>query len=362
MLKDDYKKSVNLFTEATCDITAEDILKRANNKDVIDFSSRKKGFSKKKFIVVLAACMMFMAFSTVALAANGIGPLADLFRKNFDDDVSAEMVDEGYCYELNQHGESEDGQYIVDLIAVTGDKENPIWLVDITINNKSITKNKKIDVEAYILPTYRYENEIEHYGTWEGEAVRDEDNHSLYHARIRGGTTNGDEVVFDLCKIHAYSVDSKLVDYDTNVEFRLAIPEETFHDVTYQWYQDLDSFEHGGIAYRPCIGIFGEYKAEINFVFVLTEEQLARDDGDHVIIDGELHDSWLELAHNLYLVVDGVEYQIVTDELYACEYDDGASHVDRRYNIYTEFPGIDFENAKEILLKYNGKEIVLPKQ
>lgn len=321
--------------------------------------SKKQTAKKGRMLRVAVACITILLIPSIAFAEGGKQFFSNLFKEYFKDDVTAEIVDEGHLGELNMRKSSEDGKFDVLLKAVTGDDEHVVILMDITVNDPEIVECKdNLYLEVYSLGVPQYDNMKNLYAPCEGYAQKDESVDNLYHVAIDGAPAwikNGEDTVVQISKIesHINDPDGKKRTYDTDIEFRFTTPINAIKPVNYVFYDRFDYFEHGGIKYYPTIGMYGQYQSEMKFEYNYIGSEIAHGETDFEVLDATLHENWLEIAQNLILDVDGEKYNVIEIFYTYCDPANNECNV----NVY--FPSIDYENAKEVSLKYDGKEIKL---
>ncbi len=357
-LSNEYKKQINAFCDANCTTTAEDIIMRAREQEtmstyteekVVNYTERKR----KKLVwrlAVPAACLLLMG--TTVMAATG--HLGSLFRTVFQDDTTADIVDKGYLYEINQS--QEDESFKVDLIAVTGDKNTPKLVFDVYVKDKVMAaKTDKIRMLAYTLGEEVYANELDHYGKATGYGTKDDKIDNLYHFAMTGAPywmTSGEPVVVDVCQITddmdaAYGQEY----HNTNLVFRFTPPADIYHPVSDVTYENI-KFSHGGIDYNLVAASFGSYNSDFTFLYDFVGTSLAGDETDYAKLEKKLQENWLELVDTFTLVVDGTEYIVNSDNKGYTWCDvKGEMLPQNRCNIHPYFPSINYNEAESIVLK-----------
>lgn len=356
-IKNEYKKQMDAFCEATCSVTAEDILRKAQatreshpsgEDNVIKFSEKTKKRTVHR-IVILAACLVLMM--TTVLAATG--KFGDMFRSIFGDDTTADIVDKGYLYEVHQT-QTQD-IFTVELVAITGDAETPVLVFDVYINDEKLAaENDRIRMLAYTLGVEQYEHELDKYGPNEAYGEKDEEIDNLYHFSMVGAPawmTRGEEFVVSICQINLDINDDIWTTYEPKIEYRLTVPQELFHPVTYESY-DYVSFKYEGNEYHLNVAEFGPYRTQISFWFDLEGEDFEAAEADPLAEELRQDTKWAEFAKTLTLVVDGVEYKVDSEERGHVWLDDEAeTGTKNRCYVHPVFASIDFDGASEILLK-----------
>ncbi len=355
----EYKAQMDGFCNANCKTTAEDILKRAKEKstsnekvcaseNVVDFQERKK---KKKAWKALVPAACFLLIGTTALAATG--QLGELFRNIFKDETTAEIVEQGYLYEIHQTVEED--IFKVELIAVTGDAETPKLLFDVYVNDeKLVAKNDQLSMSAYILGEEQYANELDKYGFWEAYGVKDEEIDNLYHVSMPGAPywmNSGNPVVVDICQIH-FDLDKELwTTYELNMEYRFTPPQDAFYPVSYVEYENM-KFSYGGIDYYLVEAEYGSYNAVIHLEYDYIGSEFANGETDYSELEEELHNNWLEFISTVTLVVDGKIYTVDEDNQgYTWCDEKGEVYEKNHCNVHPYFPSFNYEEATSVVLK-----------
>ncbi len=366
----EYKAQMDGFCNANCKTTAEDILKRAKKQrsmdadevleeqqntemksdqkdNIVNFKDRKKKKAWKA--LVPAAC--FLLIGTTALAATG--QLGELFRTIFKDETTAEIVEEGYLYEIHQV--KEEDIFKVELVAVTGDAATPKLVFDIYVNDKEVVENNdQIRMLAYILGEEQYENELEKYGPWEAYGEKDEEIENLYHVSMTGPSvwmTSGEPVVVDIWQINVDLQQEIWTTFETNMVYRFTSPADIYHPVSDAYYENM-KFSHGGIDYYLNNATFGPYRSELGFQYDFIGTTLAGNEADYTVLEEKLHANWLEFVDTLVLVVDGTEYKVdPNDKGYTWCDVKGETLKKNRCGVYPTFPSVDYQTADSVILK-----------
>lgn len=355
----EYKAQMNGFCDANCKTTAEDILKRAKEKsmsgknenetdNVVDFTERK---TKKKAWKALIPAACFLLISTTALAATG--HLEELFRNIFKDETTAEIVEEGYLYEIHQT--QEEDIFKSELVAVTGDAATPKLVFDVYVSDEQVVRNNdQIRMLAYVLGEEQYENELDQYGPWEAYGQKDDEIPNLYHVSMTGPSvwmTSGEPVVVDILQINVDLQNELWTTYETNMVYRFTPPTELYHPVSDAYYEDM-KFSYGGIDYYLNNATFGVYRSELGFQYDFVGTTFAGKETDYAVLEEKLHSNWLEFVDSLVLVVDGKEYKVNPDDKGYTWCDvKGEAIGKNRCGIYPSFPSVDYENAESVILK-----------
>ncbi len=357
--KEEYKKQVNAFCDATCTVTADDILRRVQQRQTQENQpngeSKAIVFSKKtrkksvQRLMILAACLVLMM--TTVLAATG--KFGEMFRNIFGDDTTADIVDKGYLYEVHQTQTKD--IFTVELVAITGDAETPVIVFDVYVNDKKLAaENDRIRMLAYTLGVEQFEHELEKYGPNEAYGVKDEEIDNLYHFSMVGAPvwmTRGEEFVVSICQINLDIDEDIWTTYEPNIEYRLTVPQELFHPVDYGYYEQV-SFTYEGTQYHLSKVESGPYRTQISFWYDLSEEENKSVEADHMAEELNQNVKWAEVVKTLTLVVDGVEYKPNPEKFgYVWLDEEAEAGTKNRCYVHPEFDSIDYDGASEVYLK-----------
>lgn len=348
LIKQEYQKQTDGFCNECNIISGQELWEKAKNEQYKEkYSStvteiRSSGIAWK---AAIPAILCFLLVGTTTLAATG--HLGDLFRNVFKDAKTAEIIEDGYYYEMNEVQEY--GIFQTSIVGVTGDTASPKIVLDITVSDKELVKKcNKIYVEAYCLGTEIYENELEHYGTVEAYGERDTEIPNLYHVSLPGGwIATGQEVVLDIIKIRLGSQQTKWETFDVSMKYQLFAPQDSFYP-TQQVYMEFKEFEFEGREYYLIWGLVGYYDTELIFRFGYDELKAVE---KGVPYDAPPEDvrHWYDFIKNVVLVVDGVEYTVKPDDMgypwYECD-DDG-----QYYHAHPYFTGIEYDKVSRIEVK-----------
>ncbi|MBP0970753.1 MAG: hypothetical protein J5753_01815, partial [Oscillospiraceae bacterium] len=227
-MQTDYREQVNRMCEQTELPDGKEMLEMAKNYAATGGAPmpRRKIRMFRKGIIIAAACATAAGLTAIGAGAAGYGPFAELFREKYQDDTTADLIDQGYLYEIHQS--FTDGIYRADLIAVSGDLENPKLIIDLYIDDPDIAAaNETVNLGVYTLGVYQYENELDQYAWADGTGYRDPEIPNLYHASVQGAPawmSRGEECVIDITAIYRNEPDGTPVIDRTHMETRLTIP------------------------------------------------------------------------------------------------------------------------------------------
>lgn len=362
-VKMEYKQQVDTFCNICNRVTAEQMLRRAAEEaavtgatreekgTLIDFNEKKKQRTAWKR-GLSAACIVLicsLAVATTALAATG--KLGELFRKLFQDETTAGLVEEGYSYEINQT--ASEGIFRVDLVAVAGDVNYPKLIFDVYVEDAYLAGcNDSIHLYAYTLGEKQYENELDSYDMAEGYGVKDAETENLYHVSLDGASawiSHGEPVVISVREIRFERVAQP---YYVNLEYRFTLPQGGLHPVTQKYY---DGARFPGEAQECYLNYveFSVYDIGCSFMFPYDGASLEGQYTTPDELEALLQKQWDEFAKDLTLVADGEGYGIDREKkgLVYCD-EKGEAGVPGWYHAWVYFPPVDDASAQEIYLKH----------
>lgn len=396
-MKQDYRRQTDMFCQARTPDAQEmlEAVRQGSATIRMSASGRKRRLPIRKTLIVLAACFSLLCVSVLTAGAAGYGPFAELFRKEFQDEVTADIVEEGYWHEINQT--AQDGDFQTTLVAITGDRLHPMLLLDIYVQDETIVQNNAIlGVCAYTLGPEVYENDLDHYGTCDTLAYQDENDPHLYHASLHCASAwvcYGEEFVVDVCEITlgldavftkedivlANDADFTLDGYImekfflkenvvivndscftldgylknkvrlTNLVYRLSIPEEIYAEVPQIHYGYV--FEHNGIQYILNVGDFSHYDTKLSFEFHYFDADENITPENVYDLEEEAQEVWDSFVDALVLTVDGTECPLMED-VPSIAWIDIEAECGQKNTCYAPltFPAIDYNAAESITL------------
>ena len=332
-----YKKAMDAVCDRNFKLTGEEMLERAKTasikKNVTLTGSRKRKMIGK-FVGMAAACLILLGTS---VSVMGYGLLGEYFRKYFH-------IDEGYVYELNQT--ATDRIFSVNLIGITGDKQEKKLLFDVMIDDETLVKNNDrirvyynmMEKEEY----YRYNNALM-YGITDGE--RDPKVRNLYHFCTSAPINDSreQEVVVDIKKI-SFEKDPErnMGIYGVNIKFQFSLPKGFLKDVHKFEYKGI-IFKDRGMEYEIIYARFGAYES---FFWIKYEPSDVKPD-----------EYWDAFGPMFVLNVDGTEYKPQVG--YGFEsVKDSDDYVTR---LWLSFPSVDYVAAKNITLSAGDQTYFIKK-
>ena len=359
-MQTDYREQVNRMCEQTELPDGKEMLEMAKNYAATGGAPmpRRKIRMFRKGIIIAAACATAAGLTAIGAGAAGYGPFAELFREKYQDDTTADLIDQGYLYEIHQS--FTDGIYRADLIAVSGDLENPKLIIDLYIDDPDIAAaNETVNLGVYTLGVYQYENELDQYAWADGTGYRDPEIPNLYHASVQGAPawmSRGEECVIDITAIYRNEPDGTPVIDRTHMETRLTIPAGELADTDCLYYgvEDNMVLSCNGTDYLLTCAQFSAYQTEISFrlhmdEFLANAPEDAQED-TNLFKDTVLNDA-------LVLIADGTAYSCNPDCCYIwwdTEEDDAA------YGYVTAlFTQIDYASAQNVALLAGDASLTL---
>lgn len=392
-----YIQQTNEFCEANCKITAQDILEKAKKKQsentnvvsdssehakIMSFDKKKEsGSAKKSTKAVLlkiaqaaAACIgVFLLSGTTILAVNG--DLGTFIRNIFTNNTTAEIIEQGHVYEIDEFDDC--GDFALKLVAISGDKQTPQIIMDVYLKDETLAAaNDRIFLTAYVLGVEAYENDRESYGLWGGYGTKDEEVNNLYHVTFGGGPAwlvPGNEAVIAVQDIFT-DIDPKETDdisywsdplpdwgeppftvHELNHEFLVTVPEETFANVPSRKYHSV-SLEGRNYDFVLESVDYGHYTSTFTFYFNYPEGVAPADSDEKIAIEDNLYLDWLRVGTNIVINVDGTEYKFAQGDLGSVNWNyNGTTNNLKRAYIYAELPAIDYYGAESITLEFNDQ-------
>jgi|GEM_PF-3552041 len=392
----------------------------------IKIRERAKNMEKKKFKMkkpaVIAASVAAAAVLTASVGAVSFGLLSEMFTKYFGDSATKRLADDGYIYTAENYAEDntsdgserlypvmgetlEKGIFTAKVLGIAGDTQDPMMLIDITVNDpETAATSDIIGVYTQTIGVGEFENKRESYGLFYSKGVRDEEDPSLYHVSARVPplwVTQGEETVFDIVSIHtlgdndsykAFSkeyyaelnglpenaiisnsyywvqelddfgispteVSSRIKVHDVEMQFRFTIPENVLKEAPRKYYYLSDEFdklgyEVDGTVFYLCYSEFGAHETYFSFDCGKFENEI----DDNGVWPFDKHEKAMEVAGQFVLTVDGTEYKPDIDTARIFRDSEGNTTLMIKDMCYLQlrFPAVDFENAQSITLSANG--------
>ena len=355
-IQTDYKEQVDRICMQANMPDGKDVLEMAKTYAENTSGTTEKNRRIRKIrtsFIVAAACVSALGLTAVAAGAAGYGPLSSFLRDTAQDEVTADLVDEGYLFEINRS--FTDGIYRADLVAVSGDEGNPQLIIDLYIDDAEIALlNDTVELGVYTLGEEQYENELDTYGWCDGTAYRDEQTENLYHAVVRGAPAwmcHGEKCVIDITAISRMDADGRFVTDRTHMETRITIPESVFKGVPNRFYNTDDPknlLSAEGVDYHIVSADFSAYESDIKLCFDLGS------DSETTLLDCDRM-----LFESLRLTVDGTVYSCKDDSFSSYCDDEGVCGVPNRCYVTPFFPAVKYNEAKNITVSLGDTSVTL---
>lgn len=274
--------------------------------------------------------------------------LAEHLRTAHKDEISAQLVEQGYYYEVNKS--NTDGIFQIDFKAVTGDMTNPMLVFDVYVNDAELAAEyDELKLYAYTLGDEVYDNERDYYGSCEGYGIQDEEVDNLYHVTMHGASgwmTIGKSFVVDVCQVDFVKTSGNSLSYPVNVpETRLTVSQTKFHPVLELGYVGF-SFTYGEREYVLYGVEYGQYRTELRFYCYEDKDAVPMDPVDFDRLDDSFRLPWTDFLSNVTLEVDGKMYDI-NDNGFITFSENGSTEEKYRGRGFAYTPGVNFPWAKE---------------
>lgn len=394
-----YIQQTNEFCEANCKITAQDILakakqKQSENADMVfddtklsemkSFDKKKENASAKKakrthtvfsrIAQAAAACIgIFLLSGTTILAVNG--ELGTFIRNIFTNKTTAEIIEQGYVYEIDDFDDC--GDFALKLVAISGDKQTPQIIMDVYLKDEALAAaNDRIFLTAYVLGVEAYENDRENYAILGGYGTKDEEVNNLYHVTFEGAPAwlmPDNEAVIAVQDIFT-DIDPKetgdisywsdplpdwgeppLTVHEINHEFKVTVPEGTFASVPSRKYHSV-TLEGRNYDFVLESVEYGHYTSTFTFYLNYPEGTAPADNDEKHAIENLLYLDWLRVGTNIVINVDGTEYKFAEGGLGSVNWNyNGTTNNLKRGYIYATLPAIDYFEAESITLEFNNQ-------
>lgn len=399
----EYKKSVDELCNATINVSALDIMKKAteySDKDnLVKFAkpAKKNVYARASMLgkVAIIILAVTICFSTAVLAAGvaGYGPFAKIFEKNLGDKKSADLIEEGYFMKVDETRIF--GNFEFNFKGITGDLSSPMLLFSVRVNDEKFVANNKDfcvtlypgqseeNYDKYRIDVVGYDYEGTRYCFDEVKAVQDENDPSLYYFSCPGlGMFMSNEEVFVVgirsirTECTCYTWDEEIMIKD--VEYRKIIKHKdkvlienvevyfgnygpsTTTDKMYEYEEVPVITSPNGLEYEVKNAIFGEYKTTMEFGYNFTGYDFVEGEKDYSKLEDKLQQEWMDTMGNAKIVVDGIEYEATFKGKTWCD-TQGETGVVNNCNVMQIFPEIDFEGAKEVMFVANDGQAVILK-
>jgi len=338
--------------------TTSDKSPDTNNKITPIKAGRKKALRFAN--IAAAAVVCFLLAGTSLLAATG--HLGNILENIMGDEKSTELAEKGYVYEVQKT--LSDENFIVTLIGFTGDRNVPMVTFDISVNNPElVAKYNKMSIKVYTLGVEQFENELDHYTYIEAEGVKDDEVENLYHFSVAGAPvwlSYGEEAVIQICEITLKGNGKPWDIYDVDFEYRLTVPEDSFHPVPYFSFGDR-GFTYDEVTYTLNAVQYGYYYTQVSLYSDTITQNPPTTDMERNTASARMDNNWLSIAPKATLIVDGVEYSILEEEGHSYVWMDteGEASIPYRCYMHLFFPDIKYGYVESIILEIGGESITI---
>ena len=407
-IKELYIEQTNRFCDASCTVTAEDILAKAKQRQAAGNKNIEKKEAQTEFVAkatksketkatpqktmfrlshVAAACLaIFLLTGTTILAFSGkIGhffgdagatvvafneqKMELFFRDILGDKTTAELVGKGYLYEINEI--QEDENFRIEAIAATGDVDNAKLAVDVYVKDEKLAAaNDRIYLVCYMTdPGEEVVKDPNGCRVTGAYGTKDKETDNLYHILMDIGSTQAETVYHFTTVITTFASDEnqELFVYDwltylerdpfwrfhtTDMSLNITIPEETYSQIVTRRYRDI-TYQGTKYEYQLDTAEYSLYKTRL--VFYFEYESAFVPSSENALYDYEKYMA-TEFHHMLQdaaIIVDGKEYKYEeTDFLpYAkCTFSE-QDGVEDSCELTVFFPQADYFESESILLR-----------
>ena len=279
--------------------------------------------------------------------------LAEHLRSKCKNEISAELVEQGYYHIVNETREDEIFRF--DFKALTGDEENLMMVFDVTVEDEILTE--MYPVIRLGVDCEREENyEPGNWWNCDGYGVQDPENKKLYHVIMSGYIFGYAPTVAEICQV-AFDVDTDSMNgelvYEVNPEpYYVDVPLDTFVPVLRGSYSGM-GFSCGGRSYEMTGAIYGSYYVDFEIRTAIDAAEVPTDDWGLEEYREELQKEWTEAWPDLTLVADGKEYKVVDEDgkrgyLWFNVEEGNTSY---QGYVHAYFPAVDYFKVSELELK-----------
>lgn len=279
--------------------------------------------------------------------------LAGHLRTAHGDEVSAQLVEQGYYHIVNESREDEIFRF--DFKALTGDEENLMMVLDVSVEDEVLTEMYPV---LRLDACCQREESYEPADWWNcsGYGVQDTENKKLYHVIMSGYIFGYAPTVTEICRV-AFDVDTDSTNgelvYEVNPEpYRTDIPLSVFAPVLRGQYYGME-FACDGRTYELVCVVYGQYDTDVMFRTVIDAEDVPTDEAELWNYREELQKEWEKAYPSLILMVDGKEYRVIDEEGKRGYIWFNVEEGKDSYcgEIHPFFPAIDYGSASVIELK-----------
>ncbi len=279
--------------------------------------------------------------------------LAEHIRSKCKDEISANLVEQGYYYIVNES--TEDEIFRFDFKALTGDEENQMMVFDVYVEDEVLTEMYpmlRLDANC------QREESYEPVDWWNcsGYGVQDPENKKLYHVILSGYyfgyAPTITEIFYVAFDVDTDSTNGELV-YEVNPEmYRVDVSSEVFATVLRGHYYGTE-FSCDGRSYELVCVVYGQYDTDVMLRTVIDAAEVPKDDTALLNYREEIQKDWAKFFPSLTLVADGKEYKVIDEEgkrgYIWFNVEEGRDSY--QGEVHPFFPPIDYGSASVIELK-----------
>lgn len=281
--------------------------------------------------------------------------LAEHLRSKCKDEVSAELVEQGYYYLVNESRNYENFRF--DFKALTGDEGNLKMVFDVCVEDAVLPEMYPVlRLDVGCLREENYDPQDEYGWNCIGYGIQDAENKQCYHVVMDAFLFGYCPVVTDIYRV-GFDVDTNETNgqliYNVNPEpYYLEVSSEVFAPVLAGYYSGM-TFTEGEKEYELYSISYENYKTDVGFCTFIDATEVPKDDTELWEYRDEIQKNWLALSSKLTLVVDGTEYNVIDEEGMRgyVWFDVIEGKTSYRGNVHPYFPAIDYLGASDIQLK-----------
>lgn len=395
--KELYIEQMNQFCDSNCNISAEDILAKAKQTQEIakkdnnaaPTTTTKKVKAKKtifRFSPAVAACLaVFLLTGTTILAFSGkIGNILGnagstvaafddqkmkfFFLNVLQDEVTAELVGQGYLHEIHEVGE--DDNFSIEILAATGDIEHAKLAVDVTIKDEKIAAaNDRIYLIGYwSRPGESPFNDDGSCCVTGGYGVKDETVDNLYHVLLDISPQTEETTYYFTTVITNLEADEheELWVYDVlsdlekdprwkwhslDIKLTITVPDEAYGYIANRRYRDIVYHGKTYDYYLDSVE-YGYYDMKLNFHFEYESDFVPGSSEGEDAYESFMATEFYSMLQDAVLIIDGKEYKYQSNYLPVANcYISEDPNVADRCDLFIYFPASDYFEANSIQLR-----------
>lgn len=391
-----YKKVFDQFYDSA--INDERMLTIITRKD------KTQGNSLRKWALITAAFIFIISGTTLVATATGLLDVTNIFRKGFDDKVSADLVEGGVVQELDIINETDD--FILKLVALTGDRETQKVLFELTPKNELPVADEIRLMGQTFSPDIMKEGTYNNYGVTETTGyefdyddekktyyfsyklppfwIRDLDEDVVLRISAIKLYNRGTIQKYASCNlIYQFTPDRTILEQPLTIEVNQQVTKDVFETVGF-----TDDYGLGFTDPEDIVAprtrrtllienvVFSRYKTEVKGIIMdenirdmearsvwnqFTEPRFITEhfwDG----IDKKSHYNLVavENEERIRLFVDNIEIDIYEDSLFILP---GIVHQEGEtqglYGCVISFDGVDYDKARKIEIRFGDQIITI---